>query len=60
MTVEMARQTLLDLLDLLSLSAQLRHQANLGVPQRHDPSIHLSLLPTDLVGLNQSVLSIIK
>lgn len=60
----MGRQTLLDLLDLLSLSAQLRHQANLGVPQRNDPSIHLSLLLTDLVGwtelLNESAMHISK
>lgn len=46
----MGHQTLLDLLDLLGLRTQLRHQANLGVPQCNDPSIHLSLLLMDLVG----------
>ncbi|TNN86388.1 hypothetical protein EYF80_003473 [Liparis tanakae] len=44
----MDRQALLDLLDLLSLSVQLRHETNLGVPHRHDISIHLNLLLTNL------------
>lgn len=46
----MGCQMLLDLLDLLSLSMQLRHQVNLGVPQCHNLSIHLHLLLADLVG----------
>lgn len=40
----------LDLVELLSLSMQLRHEANLGVPQCQDKSIHLSLLLEDLAG----------
>lgn len=46
----MGCKTPLHPLNLLSLSAQLRHQANLGVPQYHDPFIHLCLLPTELKG----------
>lgn len=45
----MGHQMLLDLLDLLCLRVQLRHQTNLGVQQRLDPSIHPTLLLTDLV-----------
>lgn len=46
----MGCKTPLHPLNLLSLSVQLRHQANLGVPQYHDPFIHLCLLPTELKG----------
>lgn len=46
----MGCKTPLHPLNPLSLSTQLRHQANLGVPQHHDPFIHLCLLPTELKG----------
>lgn len=45
----MNRQALLDLLQLLSPSTQPRHQTKFGVPQCHDPSVHLTLLFMHLV-----------
>lgn len=49
----MGHQTPLDLLELPGLSLYLGHQPNLGVPQRHNAPVHLSLLLTHLV--NQTV-----
>lgn len=46
----MSWQTLLDFVQLLDLRLQPRNQVELGVPQRHDATVHLGLLFSNLSG----------